>query len=81
LGNWQGYQGKDLEAIIDMGQVKPVKQVSLGTLQDSRSWIVFPKNVQYWLSDDGKNYKLAATVNTKVDVKTLTYKHRNLQHL
>ena len=71
LGNWQGYQGKDLEAVIDLGQVKPVKQVSLGTLQDTRSWIVFPKYVQYFVSNDGKSYKLAATVNTKIDVKDL----------
>jgi putative alpha-1,2-mannosidase len=71
LGNWQGYQGKDLEAVIDMGQVKPVKQVSLGTLQDTRSWIVFPARVEFWLSDDSKNYKLAATVNSKIDVKEL----------
>ncbi|OOQ61616.1 GH92 family glycosyl hydrolase [Mucilaginibacter pedocola] len=71
LGNWQGYQGKDLEAVIDMGAVKPVKKLSLGTLQDTRSWIVFPKVVQYYTSDDGKNYKLAATVNTKVDIKNL----------
>ena len=52
-----------------MGKVKPVKQVTLGTLQDSRAWIVFPQNVQYWVSDDGVNYKLATTVNTKVDIK------------
>jgi hypothetical protein len=54
-----------------MERVRPIKQVSLGTLQDSRSWIVFPKYVQYWVSDDGINYKLAATVNTKVDIKDL----------
>src|ERR1700744_5344148 len=54
-----------------MGQSKPVKSVSLGTLQDSRAWIVFPRTVEYWVSDDGNNYKLAATVNTKVDVKDL----------
>lgn len=71
LGNWQGYQGKDVEAVIDMGAVKPVRQVSLGALQDTRSWIVFPKTVQYYTSDDGKNYKLAATVNSKVEVKDL----------
>jgi putative alpha-1,2-mannosidase len=71
LGNWQGYQNKDLEAIIDLGQMKPVKQVSLGALQDTRSWIVFPKQVEYWLSDDGKNFKLAATLNSKVDIKEL----------
>ncbi len=52
-----------------MGRVKPVKQVSLGTLQDSGAWIVFPQYVQYWVSDDGVDYKLATTVKTKVDVK------------
>lgn len=71
IGHWQGYQGTDLEAVIDMGQVKLVKKVSLGTLQDSGSWIVFPKQVEYYTSDDGVNYKLAATVNTKVDIKDL----------
>jgi putative alpha-1,2-mannosidase len=71
LGNWQGYQGADLIAVVDLGQVKPVKQVTIGALQDTRSWIVFPKYVEYWVSDDGRNYKLAATVNTKVDVKDL----------
>lgn len=72
LGNWQGYQNNDLVAILDLEQVKPVKQVSIGTLQDTRSWIVFPGSVEFWLSDDGKNYKLAATVNSKIDVKDLT---------
>ena len=69
IGNWQGWQGNDLIAIVDQGSAKPVKRVSLGTLQDVGSWIVFPQYVQYWVSDDGINYKLAATVNTKIDVK------------
>jgi putative alpha-1,2-mannosidase len=70
-GNWQGYQGKDLEAVIDLGAVKPVKQVSIGTLQDTKSWIIFPRAVQYWTSNDGKSYKLVATVTTRVDIKDL----------
>ncbi|MGZ3927553.1 MAG: GH92 family glycosyl hydrolase [Mucilaginibacter sp.] len=77
LGHWQGYQGTDLAVVIDMGQIKPVNKVSIGTLQDSRSWIVFPKQVEYWVSDDGKNYKLAATVNTKVDIKDTTIQTQN----
>ncbi len=72
VGNWQGYQGNDLVAILDFGQVKPVNKISLGTLQDSRAWIVFPKYVEYWTSDDGVNYKLLSTVDTKVDIKDLT---------
>ncbi|MGZ3819537.1 MAG: GH92 family glycosyl hydrolase, partial [Mucilaginibacter sp.] len=77
LGHWQGYQGTDLAVVIDMGQIKPVNKVSIGTLQDSRSWIAFPKQVEYWVSDDGKNYKLAATVNTKVDIKDTTIQTQN----
>jgi putative alpha-1,2-mannosidase len=77
LGHWQGYQGNDLVAVIDMGQVKPIKTVSLGTLQDSGSWIVFPKQVEYYISDDGKNYKLAATVNTKIDIDDVEIQTQN----
>ena len=69
VGHWQGYQGNDLDAVIDMGSIKPVKSVSLGTLQDVGSWIVFPKQVEYYTSDDGQNFKLAATVPTKIDIK------------
>ncbi|WP_158828386.1 GH92 family glycosyl hydrolase [Mucilaginibacter lacusdianchii] len=69
LGNWQGYQGNDLEAIIDVGTVKPIHQVSLNTLQDTGSWIIFPKYVQYQVSTDGKNYRTVATVNTKINAE------------
>ncbi|WP_345952514.1 GH92 family glycosyl hydrolase [Mucilaginibacter sp. PAMB04168] len=72
LGNWQGFQGTDLEAIIDLGQIKPVKQVSLGTLQDTGAWIIFPKLVQYFTSEDGKNYKPAGTVTSSIGVDSLT---------
>ena len=71
LGHWQGYQGNDLIAVVDMGQVKSIKSISLGALQDTRSWIVFPKYVEFWVSDDNKNFKLLSTVNTKVDIKDL----------
>lgn len=72
LGHWQGWQNQDLVAVLDFGHVKQIGSIGLNTLQDSRAWIVFPRYVQYWTSDDGINYKLAATVNTKVEIKELT---------
>jgi len=69
VGNWQGFQRNDLVAILDLGTVKPVNKVSLGALQDVGSWIVFPPSVEYWASNDGVNYKLLSTVNTKIGVK------------
>ena len=69
LGNWQGYQGKDVAAIIDLGKAKPIKRITFGALQDVGSWIVFPKYVQYMVSDDGQTYREAAKVDTRTDIK------------
>jgi hypothetical protein len=61
-GSWQGYEGVNLEAIIDLGQVQKINEVALSCLQDENSWIFFPLEVQYWVSDDGLKFELAQTV-------------------
>jgi putative alpha-1,2-mannosidase len=75
--NWQGYQNNDFEAVIDLGSVKPVKQISVNTLQDTQAWIVFPKQVQYALSNDGKTYRPAITLNSKISVDNMTVQTQN----
>ena len=72
LGNWQGFQGNDLEVVLDFGGSKLVKTVGIGTLQDAGAWIVFPKSVEFLISDDGKNYKSAGIVLSKIDIKDQT---------
>lgn len=57
LGAWQGYEGNDLDAVIDLGGTKPVSRVSLGCLQDNNSWIFFPTSVEFSFSSDGASYK------------------------
>jgi hypothetical protein len=57
LGGWQGYQGQDFEAIIDLETVKPIKELGAGFLQNTGSWILFPKSLSFEISDDGKNFK------------------------
>ena len=56
LGGWQGYQGQDFEAILDLQTVKEVHSVSVGFLEDIRSWIYFPKNLVVEVSVDGEKY-------------------------
>jgi len=55
-GEWQGYQSQDFECIIDLGEIKPVEAITSGYLQDTRAWILFPKKVDYFVSEDGKNF-------------------------
>ncbi|MEI6122931.1 MAG: GH92 family glycosyl hydrolase [Bacteroidota bacterium] len=66
LGEWQGYDSVDFEAIIDLGSVQKVHKLSAGFLQDIGSWIWMPRLVDYETSVDGKNFVPAATVKNTV---------------
>ncbi len=56
-GNWQGFYGKDIEVVIDLGE-NPINYQRLSThfYQYSNSWILAPKEVEIAFSDDGKNW-------------------------
>ena len=56
-GGWQGYQGQDFNCIVDLGKVMAIQYVTAEFLQDTRSWILYPKEVIYEISEDGINYK------------------------
>ncbi|MBS1650736.1 MAG: GH92 family glycosyl hydrolase [Bacteroidetes bacterium] len=57
-GNWLGYQGQDVTIEIDLLKQQEIKFVALNFLQDSRSWILLPKEVEILTSTDKKNYTL-----------------------
>jgi len=54
MGNWQGYQLNDFDAVINLKEVKNISKVTIGFLQDIRPWIVMPKQVVVEVSLDGK---------------------------
>jgi hypothetical protein len=56
-GTWQGYHNKDLVAIVDLGSQKKINEVSIGFLQDQRSWIFYPTEVNFLVSNDGINFQ------------------------
>ncbi|HPF00676.1 MAG TPA: GH92 family glycosyl hydrolase [Bacteroidales bacterium] len=55
-GGWQGYEGTDFTAVIDLGKKQMVRRITLGCLQEARSWIWMPTSVEYYYSVDGVNY-------------------------
>lgn len=55
-GFWQGFQGQDVEVIIDMGKITEVHSLNLTFLQDRNAWIFFPVKWEYSFSDDNKKY-------------------------
>lgn len=65
-GGWQGYQGKDFVAVLDLGSVQEVSSVGAGFLQDMGSWIWMPARVEFELSMDGKSFERAITIANDV---------------
>jgi len=57
LGGWQGYQGTDFEAIVDLGDNLDITYLGAGFTQDVRSWILMPSDVRFLISDDNENWR------------------------
>ena len=68
-GAWQGYQGQDLVAVVDLGITQNVSKLGMGFLQDVGSWIWMPRSVDFEVSTDGVNFAPALTLNNDVSDK------------
>jgi predicted alpha-1,2-mannosidase len=68
-GDWQGYQTHDFEAVIDLQSTREISQITANFLQDTRSWILMPTKVDYYISDDNVNFTLFDTQNNTIDPK------------
>jgi len=65
-GQWQGYEGIDLQAVIDLGSIKPVRKIALGCYQKQSAWIFMPLEVDFFSSEDGLNFTLLGTIPNDV---------------
>jgi hypothetical protein len=65
-GGWQGYQSQDFEVTIDLDEEKEISKISANFLQDSRSWILFPKSISFECSLDGKKFMAIGELKNEV---------------
>jgi len=61
-GQWLGFHGNDLEAVIDLGQAQPISQIAARFLQSTVVGIYLPTEVGFETSEDGKRYRTVAAV-------------------
>ena len=54
--NWLGFQGNDMDVVIDLDSIQAVNLVSIDFLLYPLSWIFIPKRVICYLSNDGENW-------------------------
>ena len=63
--NWLGFEGNDLEAIIDLENNTEISQISGDFLQIVNHIVFFPTDVKYYYSEDGENFVYLGKVNNK----------------
>ena len=56
-GSWQGFEGDDLNVVIDLGKMIELKTIKANFLSDNKSWIILPKQVTVQISEDGITYR------------------------
>ena len=65
-GYWQGYEQNDLDAVIDLKKKMTVRKISVRFIQRMGSWIFLPDIVEFFVSEDNKNYKKAAELTHNI---------------
>ena len=63
--DWLGFWGKDLNATIDLEKLETISKISINTLLSEGSWIYYPKEIQFLVSNDGINYQSIQIISQK----------------
>ena len=71
-GSWQGYYWEDVEGVLDLGKAQYISSININFIQDNRSWIFMPENVQYYGSLDGDNFTKIGIIENNIPKEELS---------
>jgi len=60
-GRWQGYEGNDMDVVIDLGARQKISKVTATFLQNYESWIFFPMAMTVSVSQDNEIFAEVGT--------------------
>ncbi len=64
LGEWLGFYGTNMEAVVDLGETVTLRRLAMSFLQDQNSWIFMPPFVAFAVSTDSVAWKsVGASIN------------------
>lgn len=76
-GCWQGFYGESLDVLIDLEEEQTINTIDVGCFQYNLSWILMPKSIRIYSSDDGINFeKLVSFQNTISPQKEGQFRHQ-----
>lgn len=67
MESWVGWEGQDGAMVVDLEEVRSVRQVSVDFLHQLGAWILLPRQVTFSRSEDGVTYIPWATIEKEED--------------
>jgi hexosaminidase len=65
-GYWQGFNGRNVDLVIDLGGEMALNSITSTYLLDQKKWIFLPDTVKYYISEDGQNFQQIAALTHKI---------------
>jgi hexosaminidase len=65
-GYWQGFYGDTMDVVFNFNEDFTFKSITSTYLLDQKKWIFIPEKVNYYISNDGQNFQLIASVKHKI---------------
>ena len=69
-GNWQGFYGTDCDLELDFGKKEKLNSLKINFNTNPYDWILLPKKMSIYVSNNGTNYTLFKTFEISEDVDT-----------
>ena len=69
IGGYLGFQSSDFEAVIDLDKETDLSKISVGFFTASSSLVLLPEFTEFFISDDGENYKSLGRVVKNFSLK------------
>ena len=64
--NWLGFEGNDMEALVDLGEDTDISQIEARFLQWNRVWIFLPEKVEFLASTNGVYFETIETIEHRI---------------
>jgi predicted alpha-1,2-mannosidase len=89
-GTWQGYFDEDLIAIVDLGSKKSITNIQVNFLEDQRSWIFLPTEIDFLVSENGQEFtsitkrkfgEVKSNENVKIEASKITFKAKKVRYI
>ena len=65
-GAWQGFEGEDLDGVVDLGRTIEIRGIRAGFLQANGSWVFLPREVTFAIAGEDRVFETVASFTLPV---------------